>query len=259
MNTTPKLNFTKGLLCLPKGLKEILFDYRILLYTTIPIVLGCGLIYLGFYFGWDWITVLVKKQLLYYMGHWFSEKSFIFKILFSMFNFIAKILFTVLAVYIGFMIIQIISIPFYSLSCERILMKRGVFPKRDFNLGIWIRLNIRLFLISIIRMTIFLVFGAIVFILSFIPGLQFLALLYSGYVMALDSVDYTLEIYEMNLGRRLGIYFGNMSFFLGLGLVLSPSLFVPGLTLILLPIAVVGSAVCFAETKGKEEYETLIA
>ena len=77
--------------------------------------------------------------------------------------------------------------------------------------------------------------------------------------MALDSIDYTLEIYEMNLGRRMSIYFGEMGFFLGLGVVLLPSLFIPGLTLILLPIAVVGSAVCFAEAKGKQEYETLIA
>lgn len=259
MNTAPELNFIKGLKCLPKGLKEILFDYKIFVYTLVPIALGFVLIYLGFYFGWDWSTEFVKKQMVQFLGQWFSEKGYVFKILFSMFNFIAKILFTVLAVYIGFMLIQIISIPFYSLSCERILMKRGVFPNREFNMGVWIRLNIRLLIISLVRMAIFLFFGMIVFFISFIPGLQFLAMVYSGYVMALDSIDYTLEIYEMNLGRRMGIYFGEMGFFLGLGVVLLPSLFIPGLTLILLPIAVVGSAVCFAEAKGKQEYETLIA
>lgn len=259
MNTNHELNFFKGLLCLPKGLKEILFDYKVFLYTLVPVLLSSIVVYFGFYYGWDWSSVYLKKILTSFLGQWISENGYIFKIIFSMFNFIAKIVFTILTIYVGFMLVQIISIPFYALSCERILMKRKLFPQRDFDLGIWVRLNLRLFVISIFRMIIFLFFGVIVFIISFIPGLQLLALVYSGYVMALDSMDYTLEIYEMSLGRRFVLYFQHLRFFLGLAVVLLPSLFIPGLTLLLLPIAVVGSAVCFAETKGKAEYEKLIA
>lgn len=252
------LSFLKGLMCLPLGIKEILSDYKIFVYSIIPILLGVAFIYFGFYYGWDWSTEIVKNLVTRLLSQWFAEDGYIFKFIFSMFNFVAKILFTVFAIYLGFIAIQIISIPFYSLSCEQVLMKRGVFPARDFRLAAWIRLNVRLLIISLIRMLIFLVFGIVVFILSFIPGLQLLAMIYSGYVMALDSMDYTLELYEMSLGRRMGIYFGEKGFFLGLGLVLLPSLFIPGLTLVLLPITVVGSAVCFADIKGKREYETLI-
>lgn len=259
MNSAPKLDLIKGVLCLPKGIKEIFCDFKIFLYTLIPMLLGVFVIYLGFYYGWDWSSELLKQQLTSYIGSWVSEKGYLFKIIFGLFNFIAKILFVILAIYIGFVLIQIISIPFYSLSCERVLAKRKVFPERDFKMGVWIRLTLRLFIISIFRMAIFMVFGLGVFILSFIPGLQFLAVIYSAYVMALDCIDYTLEVYEMNLGRRFSVYFGNIYFFAGLGLTLLPSLFIPGLTLLLLPIAVVGSAVTFAEVKGKEEYEKLIA
>jgi CysZ protein len=259
VNTARELNFFKGISCLPKGIKEILSDKRIFIYTLVPMLLSAVVVYFGFYYGWDWTGIYLKKQLSQYLGKWISENGYMFKIIFSMFNFIAKVVFTVLTIYLGFVLVQIISIPFYALSCERILMKRNLFPNRNFDLGIWIRLNLRLFIISIIRMIIFMFFGIIVFLISFIPGLQVLAMIYSGYVMGIDSMDYTLEIYEMSLGRRFVLYFQHLGFFMGLAVVLLPSLFIPGLTLILLPIAVVGSAVCFAETKGKYEYEKLIA
>lgn len=259
MNSTAKLDFFRGLMCLAKGLKEIFTDYRIFFYTLIPMLIGLLVISLGLYYGWDWSSELLKQQLTEYIGRWVSEKGYIFKIVFWLFNFIAKILFVILSIFIGFVVIQLVSIPLYTLSCERVLTKRNVFPKRDFKWGAWIRLTIRLFLISIFRMSIFMLVGLSVFILSFIPGLQFLAVIYSAYVMGLDCIDYTLEIYEMNLGRRFSIYFGNIYFFAGIGITLLPSLFIPGLTLLLLPIAVVGSSVCFAEVKGKEEYENLIA
>lgn len=259
MSTTRKLNFSQGLLCLPKGLKEILFDYKIFIYTLIPMLLGAILIYFGFYYGWDWTTELLKKQLVTLLSRWMAEDGYMFKIIFSLFNFISKILFTIFVVYIGFIIIQIISIPFYALSCERILVKRGMFPVREFEFWTWFRLNLRLLVLSIIRMIIFMFFGFIVFVLSFIPGLQILAMAYTGYVMALDSIDYTLEIYEMGLGRRFMLYFKHLRFFMGVAVVLFPTLFIPGLTLLLLPLTVVGSAVCFAESEGKNEYEKLIA
>lgn len=259
MSSNHNLTFLKGVMCLPKGLKEIFTDYKVFLFTLIPMLLGLTVVYFGFYYGWDSTSEIIKGQLANYIGQWVAKDGFIFKIIFSFVNFVAKILFVIFAVYLGFILVQIISIPFYSLSCERILVKRNVFPSRDFNLGVWIRLTIRLFVISLFRMAIFLVFGLSIFLLSLIPGLQLLAIGYSAYVMALDCIDYTLEVYEMNLGRRFSIYFGNMKFFAGVGVTLLPSLFVPGVTLLLLPIAVVGSAVCFAEAKGKEEYENLIA
>ncbi len=259
MSSVKKLNFFSGLKCLPKGFIEILSDFKIFLFILIPMVLGSIMIYCSFYYGWDWSTLFLKKQMASYLSDWISDKGFIFRGLFYVFNFITKILFTVLAIYVGFILIQLISIPFYSMACERVLAKRKVFPVRTFNLGVWLRLNLRLFTVSVFRMLIFLFFGIIVFVVSFIPGLHLLALVYSGYVISVDCADYTLEIYDVSLFRRMSIYVRNLSFFMGVTVVLLPTLFLPGLTLVLLPVTVVGTAVCLADSIGKEEYEKLIA
>lgn len=253
------LNFYHGLMCLPKGVKEILTDFKIFIFTIIPFCIGLLMLYYSFYHGWEHSGELVKILLKQYLPEWISEKNYIYKSLFWIANLLAKFIFSLIVICLSFFFIQLISIPFYSLICERILVKRNVFPKRKMDIGTWLRLTIRLFLVSIFRMVIFLFFGIIVFILSFVPGLQFLALVYSGYVMSVDSLDYTLEIYEISLGRRFYIYLSQIGFFMGMVVWLLPTLFIPGLTLIFLPITVVGSAVIFAENRGRYEYEKLIA
>ncbi len=258
-NLNPKtLNFYQGLMCFPKGLREMFSDSKIFIYSIVPILLGLGVIYFSFYYGWDFSTDIIKKVLKDLFPVWISEKSYIYKTIFWFTNLIAKFVISLALIYISFIIVQIISIPFYTLICERILSKRKVFLKREFELGTWLRLTLRLFVFSLFRMSLFLIFGLIVFVISFIPGLQFLALIYSGYVMAIDCLDYTLEIYEINFARRFGIYFSHFGFFMGITVILLPTMFIPGLTLIFLPITVIGSAVCFAEIRGQDEYEKLI-
>ncbi len=253
------LNFYHGLMALPKGVKEILTDLRIFIYVLIPLSIGLAMLYYSFYYGWDYSGEFVKTMLKQYLPEWISEKNYIYKSLFWLANLLAKFIFSLIIICLSFFFVQLLSIPFYSLICERILVKRKVFPNRPLDIATWIRLTLRLFVISLFRMVIFLIIGIFVFIISFVPGLQILALIYSGYVMAVDSLDYTLEIYEVSLGRRFYIYLSHFGFFMGMIIWLLPTLFIPGLTLIFLPITVVGSAVTFAEIRGQYEYEKLIA
>lgn len=259
MEKTKSLNFSMGLFSILKGFKEIFTDLRVFLYTIIPLVIGLISMAYMFYNGWEFTTDWVRTSLTQYLGQLIPEKSFFFKSAFWILNLIAKLLVSILILFFGFVFIQIISIPFYSLVCERILQKRKVFPERPFRLATWLRTTGRLFVISIFRMSLFMGFGIVFFLISFIPGLHFIGLFYSALVMSFDTIDYTLEVYELGLGKRFSMYFDYFSFFIGLSITLIPSFFIPGLTIFLLPVTVVGTAVCYAETLGKAEYEKLIA
>ena len=240
--------FLKGGLCIFKGLKEISTDFRIFLYTIFPFCLGIGIITLVFYYGWSYSSEYLRENLLNSVGSWIGLNHWFHKFIFWGLDIIFKIFLSLIIFYVGFIFIQLMSIPFYSLICERILIKRKVFPQRDFKISTWIRTNLRLFLISLVRMLIFSFGGIVVFIFSFLPGVGFIVMYYAALVLALDSMDYTFETYELGLIHRFGIYFSNIPYFLGLSLFLTPFLFIPGLTLIILPISVVGSAVVFAES-----------
>lgn len=248
-----------GIHTLFKGLKEIFTDFRIFLYTVIPMLISAGVVAAMLIYGWDLTSEWAQKIIAEYVPGFMSKGSWFNKGIYWLINGAFKILMILALTYLSFILIQLVSIPFYSLICERVLYKRGAFPDRPFRFMTWLRLTIRMFIISLIRMLVFLVIWVFVFIISFIPGLQFVGLFYSSMVIGLDSIDYTLEIYEMSFGRRMKIYLEHFGYFSAVGLILLPALFIPGLILLLLPATVVGMSVQFAETLGKEEYEKLIA
>lgn len=259
MTSQKTLKFSLGLRTLLCGIKEIFSDFKVFIYSLIPMLITCVMVYFLVQYGWDWSSEWAKTLIESYVPDIIQRTSWAKKAIYWIVNGTFKILMILALTYISFVFIQLISIPFYTLICERILYKRGVYPQRPFRFATWFRQTVRLFIISLIRMGIFLTISIVMFIISFIPGLQLIAAFYSALVIAFDGIDYTLEIYEMSLGRRIGIYFDQFSYFAAVGLTLLPFLFIPGLILLLLPATVVGMCVQFAETQGKEEYEKLIA
>lgn len=259
MEQTKRFNFFTGFKFVSIGLKEILTDIKIFIYILTPFILGLFFVYYTFYFGYEFLYNYINQQFEGYLTAKLYEQGLLFRMFSWVIKVLIKFLVSVILIYISFVFVQLLSVPFYSLICERILIKRGLYPTGDFNFGIWIRRSISLFLASLIRMFIFFMVGLLIFFISFLPGLQFLLFVYSGLVIALDSLDYTLEIYDISLSRRLYIYMSQIDYFLGMTVLLLPSLMFPGLSLFLVPVAVVGSAVSFADSKGKAEYERFIA
>lgn len=259
MDSQKKLKFRMGIMTLLKGLREIFSDLKIFLYTLIPFLISIAVVAVLFKYGWELSSAWAESIVTQYVPSYLLKTSWVSKAVYWIINVVFKFLVILVLTYFSFIFVQLVSIPFYSLICERILFKRGVFPDRPFRISTWIRVTLRMFMVSLIRMMIFLTLWILVFIISLIPGLQFLGIYYSGLMMAMDSLDYTVEIYEMTLGRRIRLYFENFSYFTAVSFVLIPFLFVPGLILLLLPITVVGMSVQFAETMGRQEYEKLIA
>ena len=126
------MSFLNGFLCVFKGVREILTDFRIFLYTIFPILLGTSIMFVIFYYGWDYSSEYLKKSLLSYVGAWVNSSHWLYKSIFWILNIIIKALLSLIMLCLGFVFIQIVSIPFYSLICERILLKRNVFPQREF-------------------------------------------------------------------------------------------------------------------------------
>lgn len=248
-----------GVSTLFKGVKEIFTDLRIFLYTVIPMIISAVIVFALFKYGWSLSSEWAQQLISQYVPGFLMKTSWVSKAMYWIVNVAFKILMVLVLTYLGFILIQLISIPFYSLICERVLYKRGAFPDRPFRFATWVRVTLRMFVVSLVRMLIFLLIWILIFTISLIPGLQFVGIFYSSLVITLDSLDYTVEIYEMSLGRRLKLYTENFSYFSAVSMVLIPLLFVPGLILLLLPVTVVGMSVQFAETLGKKEYEKLIA
>ncbi len=257
--STQGLKFRMGFTTLFRGFKEIFSDLKIFLYTLIPVLISAVVVFVLFKYGWELSSQWAERIITDYIPSYLLKASWVSKTIYWIINVVFKFMVILVLTYFSFIFIQLVSIPFYSLICERILFKRGVFPDRPFRISTWIRVTIRMFVVSIIRMCIFLVIWVLVFIVSLIPGLQFISIFYSALMVGMDSLDYTVEIYEMSLGRRIGLYVENFAYFSAVGLVLLPFLLVPGLILLLLPVTVVGMSVQFAETMGRQEYEKLIA
>lgn len=144
--------------------------------------------------------------------------------------------------FVGYIIANLVAAPFNSLLAETALEEMGVIKKRPFNFSRWLKISAAMFWAGLLKTALFLFFGILFFMFSFIPLLGILASFGLLMIMAFDSADYSFEILEYNLQRRLKFFRQNTLYFAGSGLSLGMTLMIPGLNFLLFPAAVVGSA-----------------
>lgn len=153
---------------------------------------------------------------------------------------IGGILVTLIVLYIVYALHAIVAQPFYSLLAERTLKLQGRVTAS--NLGFWSMLRV-----SVIKGCVFLTLGVVLLLVSFIPVVNVIAVCGTLLLFAYDCFDYAFEAQRLGFRDRIRYVMKNKSQWTGMSSGLALTLLLPGLTLLVIPGAVVGAALILKE------------
>ncbi len=227
------------------GLKALFRDPILLLWIGIPLILGAAVGVYGLFAIWGQLDFIMERlhNFVSYFG-WFewivSWIPWVFKTLFS---WIIGIFVSTLYIYIAFIFIQIVSSPFYSLAVERYFRLEKIPVVYLKSTSDWAWYSLRMLRVSLIKSLFFGVIGVILFILTFIPGLNFFSPYFTSFVMAYDSYDYSLELFNYGFNDRMGFISKHAFDLQPMTLYMLPAALIPGVALFLMPLSVLGGAV----------------
>lgn len=228
-----------------RGWKMLLSHRRLFLVAFLPILISLtamgAALWLVFQFLMTWSATLVQWILGAASGFWYD-------IIYYPLIIGGGLLVLIGIVYVVFLAHGLIAAPFYSLLAERTLSFLGKKNDQKFSFSQWLRMSLRMLKVSLIKTVLFLILGAILFVCSFIPAINLVAVLGAMMILAFDCIDYSFEAKGWGLRQRVGYMFRNRWQWIGMALGLALTLFVPGLTLLIVPGAVVGGAIILKES-----------
>jgi uncharacterized protein involved in cysteine biosynthesis len=107
---------------------------------------------------------------------------------------------------------------------------------------------------SLVKAALFLTVGAVVVLFSFVPVVNVAGFALALLILAFDTMDYSFEAMNMSLTQRVRYFGAHFWQWLGMAVSLALTLIIPGLTLLILPGAVVGAAMIL-EKNSKPEFK----
>lgn len=246
----------KGLRGFALGLSAIVIGFKILqrkktlwIWALIPLLLNLIMFSFFLTFGFANLSAWVGSGL----GLIFADPSgWIYSLLYYPLYFILAIGFIVVSLFLAYLLASIISSPFHSVLAEKILMLNGVIAYQKFQWVTWIKTSIRMLRVSLIRTSIFAFIGVLLFLGSFLPGVNILTSFAAFVMMALDSMDFSYEMAELGFKDRWVHFRAHTATFMGMGSVIGLTLLIPGLILLAMPLLVAGSAEIYSKTCGKD-------
>ncbi|MDX9730251.1 MAG: EI24 domain-containing protein [Bdellovibrionales bacterium] len=148
--------------------------------------------------------------------------------------------------------VRLIAAPFYAYLAEQTLVRLGARQDKPFVLREWLWLSCRMLAVSLIRAVLFVLAGCILFAVSLIPGLNVVATIGFMYMVAFDISDYGFEAMEWSLSQRFQHVRKNRISYSGVAFGMGAAMLVPGLNLVLLPAAIVGSCEVLQRTTANQ-------
>ena len=202
-----------------------------------PFIIQISLLGIGLYFGLSQLQTLLMTVTSYIVT---DTTGVLGALLFGFLYFVSAIIFAVMYFYFVYMISQIIASPFYSVITEKTLTHYGLI-KGVKTLRQQIAVAWRMFFASMLRGALFMGIGVLLFVLSFIPVLNFIAAFIVFLILALDSADFSFETMEFPLAKRWTFFKENFIEFVGMGTFVGLTAVIPGLILFVMPLAVLGT------------------
>lgn len=236
------------------GFRLILTNKKLMRLSIAPFIVSLVLVILGLLFGYELFTKLFLILLPFPITSIasFSITSGVFSWLIGLITkIIGYTLFAILWILLALILVNIICIPFHSLLAEQALISLNVTNQNTFSLARWIKTCVRMFFISITRTIIILIIGFVSFLISiFIPGLGLITGFVGLLIIISDCLDYSLEILEFGLIKRFVIFKKYIVEFTGFCCSFGA---LPGINLLLLPVAIVGASWLVATLKINQE------
>lgn len=168
---------------------------------------------------------------------------------------IGGLIILVAGIFVAYVVQSLIAIPFYIILAEKTLAEIGAKSPSPAGFRSWFRHSAHMFLIGIVKAVVFLSLGLILFLTSFFPGLNVIAIAGPLLLMAYDLLDYSYEALGFGLRQRLRYSLRQKGLWVGMAFGLGLTMVVPGLTLLIAPGAVVGAALQFDQIKRGNSHE----
>lgn len=227
--------FSLGIKSLFVGFSYIKKHRDIKKLSLIPFGIDVLLLFVALGLSFSYIPELVAQFIPAATGFWMET-----------FGIIVKIISSLLALSVFFLLLMIVAniicIPFFALLAEKVLLIDNFLPQKKLNTKEWIRFNISMLKVGLLKSVVLLFVAVFCFVLSFIPVLSLLASYVGFIIISFDCTDYALELKELGLKERFEFLKKHLAFYMGSGLVIGLSCFIPGLNFLLLPIFVIGGS-----------------
>lgn len=225
-------DFWGGLLVWINGWKFILRHRSLMAFAAIPFLISLVSAVAAVWLISIYYPILMNSLVLSWLG---AIQSVWLTLLIKPLIWIGGLLVTLVILYGVYVLHAIVAQPFYSVLAEKTLKLAGRKPPMHLPLGAMLKT-------SVIKGFIFLTAGVLLFFCSFIPGLNVIAIFMTLMLVAYDCLDYSLEARGLGLRSRFGYAFRHFARWAGVAAGLALTLLLPGLTLLVIPGAVVGAA-----------------
>lgn len=235
--------FTEGLEFWWRGWGYILRHRRLFLLSLIPFLLSTLFAAGAIWLLWSHLSQWAQNLVAVVMG---LQSGFIYNLVYYPLIVGGGALFFFSAIYVTFLLHTLLAMPFYSLLAEQTLLLIGMPTSNT-----W-RNAFRMVRVSLVKGILLLLAGFLLFIFSFIPVLNILAIICALLIMAFDCMDYSFDCLGYGVSERLFYLLRERRQWLGMAVGLALTLLVPGLTLIITPGAVVGSALILKDHQSRE-------
>ncbi len=233
-------DFKLGFLFIFDGTRLLFSMKGALKWAVFPFLINIGLIVGSLSYIFSDITQLASTVVGFILPG--TTSGWFYDLLLGAVKFGGGAILTIVVFYVGFLLSTVIASPFNSILAEKTLSHLKSDGIKPLGVADWLRITIKQLTVSILRALLFALIGLFIFVFSFVPVLNLLGAFFALLIVAFDCTDYAMEIKLMTLRQRLNFFRKYFSAFSGMACVLGLTLMVPGLTLLLLPCAVVGAA-----------------
>ncbi len=152
---------------------------------------------------------------------------------------------------LSFISMRVVAGPINGLLAERTLSILGTLKQEPFGMRRWMMNFGRMLFVGLINAILFTVASFTLLAVSFIPGVNVLAAFALMLIATLEVSDYSFEALSMGLRPRFRYFFHNLRYFLGFATAMSLVFFIPGFSLVLFPVAVIGAAQLVAQIEAR--------
>lgn len=231
--------FAQGFSFLFKGLLLLMTTPELRRWTFAPFIVNFVLFVLGIGLGIAYLPSMVASAMALISA---DPTSIIVTAAYYLAFALFWIAFVILWTYVFFLIAGAVASPFNSVLAERALISLGLLSGNASQTKGWLATFFRSVPTATAKLVFSLLLGAFIFLMSFIPVLFFLSSFFALLILAIDILDHSFEIYEMKFYERVKFVRTIFPELLGMTTALTLSLAVPGMIILIMPIAVVGGA-----------------
>lgn len=153
-----------------------------------------------------------------------------------------RILFFIFYLFFVYVFATVVGSPFYRLLAAKTLERLG-FVRNQKNLSSRIVHSSKMMVATVMRAIVLLTCAVVLFVLSFIPGLNVLTTFFGFILVAFDITDYALELKGYHLVQRFRFLLRAWPEYLGMAAFITLTALIPGLIVLLMPFAIVGATI----------------